>query len=89
MMCTVILREHPTEIQQLCEYTTRRHYYNVRIPYSKTDSHLHSFFASSVRLWDDNIKPAAPDITLLEAFKQQLGGWAASYSHSPHHVIFY
>jgi len=55
----------------LLHMSTWGHYYRYSRPSSRLDCHLHSFFPSAIKLWN-NLLPDAVDTTSLERFKQLL-----------------
>ena len=50
---------------------TRHHQYCYQLPYSQIDSHLHSFFPSAIKLWN-NLSQQQVDAHSLTTFKQTL-----------------
>ena len=59
---------------QLTQRTTRGHPSKLRVPQSRTDTHLHSFFPSAIRLWNQ-LPSEAPSAETPAAFKNILEGW--------------
>ena len=56
---------------------TRGQPLKLRIPQSRTDAHLYSFFPSAIRLWN-SLPAEATSATSLTTFKSRLGGWVSS-----------
>ena len=63
----------PTEDLQFKQNNTRRAAHSYVLPRSRTNSHLHSFFPSSVRLWN-KLPNDIKDIENIDTFKLKLQG---------------
>ena len=63
----------PTEDLKLKKNNTRRAAHSYELPRSRTNSHLHSFFPSSIRLWN-NLPNNIREIKTIDTFKLNLQG---------------
>ena len=54
--------------------TTRGHSQKLRVPHSRTNSHLHSFFPSATRLWN-SLPAKATTAGSIAAFRNITEGW--------------
>ena len=61
----------PTEDLKLNKKNTRRSAYSYELPRSRTNIHLHSFFPSSIRLWN-KLPNDIRDIKNIDTFKSNL-----------------
>ena len=62
--------------------TRTRQSSNYFIPYSSVNSHLHSFFPSTIRLWN-SISPDIKSSASVESFKGSIGKIITKPSASP------
>ena len=54
-----------------CTSSTRHHNFTYKIPYSRVNSHLYSFFPSTIRLWN-SLDSETVNQTSLQQFKRSL-----------------
>ena len=58
-------------------HTSRGHSSKIRVPQSRTDGYLHSFFPSAIRLWN-SLPESAVSAPTPSAFKSSVEAWMSA-----------
>ena len=80
---------NPAALLEPSNRSSRGHQAKLQIPHSQTDTYLHSFFPSSIRLWNSGPVDTSSTTSLPSGLHRK-DGWGTTYNHQiDHDIVFY